>query len=334
MAFKASSLSWSQAAACCCLMAAGCAQPFGKTAGMRANPLSEAAKTAKARRSLKDPVGLDLKYARWQEQIGNLVEARKSYDSVLNSSPKSVDAILGVARLDHLAGRNHEAEQGFRRALKIKPNDPHSLDSIGQFYAAEKRWDEAVKMLNAAVMQAPADPAYRYHLGVTLARSGDIDAAFPHFEKTLGDAQAHYNIGFILYEQGKLEDAEKQLHMAAIKKPDLQEAQVLLDRIAGDRDEQTMLANMGTDRSAASDFAAQGVRRSGPFAPRTDTQRVVPTGYRSQAQPDSARPSAASNPFANLSPKPAAKPKQSAPDGMSPSQYEQWQNQLRSATTD
>ena len=80
------------------------------------------ARLAKAnRKKLKDPSKLDLAYAKWQEQLGNMTEARERYQRVLHDEPQSIEALLGLARMDQLAGRLPEAEQGFRKALKNSP---------------------------------------------------------------------------------------------------------------------------------------------------------------------------------------------------------------------
>ncbi|MCH8278575.1 MAG: tetratricopeptide repeat protein, partial [Proteobacteria bacterium] len=74
---------------------------------------------------------------------------------------------------------------------------------------------------------APEETTYRYDLAVVLARSGRITEALPHFSRTVGDAEAHYNIGYILYKQGDLASAERQFQQALLTRPDLAEAHVL-----------------------------------------------------------------------------------------------------------
>jgi len=184
----------------------------------------------------ENPERLPLAYAKWQEQLGNLTEARSSYERVLDASPKSVDAIVGLARVDQLAGRTYEAEQGFSNAIRMRPNDPLVMDAMGQFYSSQERWAEAISVLQKASQQAPTEPDYRYHLAVALARSGDIDGSRPHFAKTVGDAESHYNIGYILYERGQLAEAEQEFLQAILKKPQLEQAQTMYDDVRSERE--------------------------------------------------------------------------------------------------
>lgn len=235
---------------------------------------------------LKNPEKLHLSYARWQHQEGNLQEAEKSYRTALEHNPKSVDAIIGLARLDQLAGRLSKAEHGFHQALKINPNNAHALDALGQFYASQKRWNEAVETLNKAMIAAPHEPAYRFHLAVALARSGQINRAMPHFVKTVGEAEAHFNAGYILYENGNLPAARAQLTQAVLKKPELTQAQLLLDEVTQDTRDQMIGSSAPAGQSAPAPVIQGGERRSAPPAHNEPQQRpAVARANRPAANP-------------------------------------------------
>lgn len=189
-------------------------------------------------KKIKDPAKLNLAYGRWQEQIGQLAEARRSYDLVLKEEPKSVDAMLGIARLDQLGGRTREAETGFLNAAKLKPNDAHVADAVGQFYASTEKWPEAIRWTESALNMAKAAPlntsevsSIEFHLATVKARSGDLPGSLPHFVKSVGEAEGHYNIGYILYERGQTAAAALEFERALAIRPDLAQAQSMLDEI-------------------------------------------------------------------------------------------------------
>ena len=182
---------------------------------------------------VKDPAKVQLAYARWQEHIGNLAEAQKSYERTLHNNPQSAHALVGLARIDHLAGRNDVADQGFAKAMEIAPNDAHVLDAVGQFYVAEQRYVEGIELLKRAIAAAPHESAIRYHLAVALAQSGDVNAALAHFESTVGVAEACYNVGLILYNAGDVAQAEHYFQRAIDQKPELKVARYWLDKIHG-----------------------------------------------------------------------------------------------------
>lgn len=235
----------------CLLFASGCVAPSGNSLGSGFVPPSDAASLTEAVKDIQDPAKLYLAYAKWQEDVGNLVKARESYEFALGEDPQSMDAILGLARIDQLAGRKYKAEQRFLKALQMKPSDPNVLNTVGQFYATEERWDEARQMLRAAMQADPEHPKYRFDLAVALANSGDIESAMPHFVQTVGDAEAYYNIGYILYKRGELAAAERQLLQAVVTKPQLAEAHAMLDEVRRKQSDRTMLAGAQNDNPAA-----------------------------------------------------------------------------------
>lgn len=206
------------------------------------------------RKKLKDPIKLDLAYAKWQEQQGNLTEARERYQRVLHDEPQLVEALLGLARMDQLAGRTAEAEQGFRKALKNSPNNPLVLDAFGQFYAAQEKWPQAIDILKQGLQIAPNDDTIRFHLAVATAKSGDLVTAKPLFVNSVGEAEAEYNLGLILHDQGKLDLAEQHFVQAVVKKPTLEQAQYWLSEIRVEKETKNVLA--GTNNRPRPDMQA------------------------------------------------------------------------------
>lgn len=310
------------------------------------------------RKKLKDPSKLDLAYAKWQEQLGNTTEARERYQRVLHDEPQSVEALLGLARMDQLAGRLPEAEQGFRKALKISPNDPLVLDALGQYYAAQEKWPQAIDVLKQGLQAAPNDDTIRFHLAVATAKSGDLATAKPLFVNSVGEAEADYNLGLILHDQGKLDLAEQHFVQAVVKKPTLEQAQYWLNEIRVEKETKNLLA--GTNGRPRPDMQAPAGALPTPTtvhaAPivehrlspndmvgiqQTSAQQLVPAAAsRSNVGPAMGtaptNPSAAPrstgviNPFATGNPwqtlTPGAAPAKTN-NGLSPEQLEQLRNQ-------
>ncbi len=227
---------------CCSVFPfAGCAHTSKDSSGgllswFRSAPLSEQEQQSQQREEassrLQDPANLHLKYAQWRENVGDLADARQSYQFALKENPKSMDAKLGLARLDQASGRTEEAEREFQAVLSSHPGNPQAKNALGQFYASQKQWGKAVPLLAEAADEAPAESIYRYHLAVAMAQSGDVDGAFPHFRLALGEAEAHYNIGYLLYERG-YQDLAKQRFLKALElNPKLAQAQAMLDEMA------------------------------------------------------------------------------------------------------
>lgn len=187
--------------------------------------------TADAESELRDPERLRLSFARMSEQRGDYKTAREAYVQVSAENPGSEEAVLGLARLDLLAGRIQSAERLFLQAYQIAPDNSLVIESLGQFYLTQDRFDEAVRHLSRGIELTPGNRRMRHRLAVALAKQGNIEASEPHFAQSVGDAEADYNIGLILYEQGKIAQAEERFLSAVLKKPTLAQAQHWLDAV-------------------------------------------------------------------------------------------------------
>lgn len=221
-----------------CLLAPtaiGCVSDPAKTGEPPGFPWVTSSDVPQSRDDLKNPTRLDLRYAQWQERLGNVKEAREGYSRVLKTKPHSIDARLGIARLEQLAGNSAAAEEAYRQIAKDAAGDPQALDALAQFYVAEHRLPEAISTLQAAVKAAPDDTVCRYHLAVALAKAGDTARAFAEFSKTVDEAEAHYNVGYICYEEGRKDIAEREFLQAVTLRPDLKSAQTMLDELRSGR---------------------------------------------------------------------------------------------------
>ena len=72
---------------------------------------------------------------------------------------------LGIA----LSAQNDftAAEQAFREASLLKPDDPRPLAFVGVLYAKNQRWDDATRNLNRALERTPNDPHLKTALALT-----------------------------------------------------------------------------------------------------------------------------------------------------------------------
>ncbi len=278
---------------------------------------------------LKDPERLHLAYAKLSEQTGDYATARESYETALRQNQQTEEAILGLARLDLLAGRHAEAERRFKKAVEVAPTSPLTNEALGQYYLTQNRYAEAAAQLQRGLTVAPDNKRLRHKLGIALARGGNIVAAEPQFVQAVGDAEADYNIGLILYEQGHTAEAEQRFLQAVLKKPQLAPAQHWLDTVRQERDAQGLLAAAPARQSSVPD-SGTGPQPptpsvAGPAAgPQASTASSIPMSNPSII-PTSGSAAAA---------KTAAAPAQSSglnPATMNATQLEQYENSLSPA---
>ncbi len=265
---------WLLSAASLTVLASGCNSTPKTPATSGLKPQTPASVTSSATGSpdfstgnkLKDPVKVHLAYALWHEQEGNQTEARISYDKVLKQSPKNVEAIMGLARLDIGLGRMDEAEARLMKAQKLAPKNPQVAISLGQYYSARNNWPAALEHMQVARTLAPYDPACAYHLGFVQAKSGDLSSALANFTEAVGAAEAQYNLAYILYQDGNLVAAEEHLQRAISLKPELAQAQSLLLTVRQQRsgNKTQLVRNPAWPRGVRNDSGVQPAGYSEP----------------------------------------------------------------------
>jgi len=260
---------WTNLGLLCCL-AAGCATGRGATAsneeggGLKSllqPKVSQASyeEIEEVPAKPKDEYALRLKFAEWMEDAGDNKRAEEQYRDIVKAKPKNVSALLGLARMDILAGRYPSAEEGLHRAERLAKNSPDVAATYGQFHAAQKDWDKAIESYNKAVQNDPDNDDYRYQLALTMVRAGRIEASLPHFAATVGDAAGHYNIGLILRENGDLAGAEEHLQLALRKRPDLEDAKQWLVEVRREQGKPTGLAPRAVANAAVQNAPANVV---------------------------------------------------------------------------
>jgi tetratricopeptide (TPR) repeat protein len=186
---------------------------------------------------LRDTRNSDLASAQFLEKRGRHDEARWLYEHVLVFDPRSTDALLGLARLDMLAGDTDAAEKGFRTAIVVEPDSPGALDGLGQLYCHIRRWNDAVPVLRRAVEAAPDDRTIQTHNAIAIAESGKVAEGYSLLANILGVAAAHYKIALVLSEREDLASCEEHLRAAIAAKPELKAAHEWLKIVGRERAE-------------------------------------------------------------------------------------------------
>ncbi len=246
-------------------------------------------------KDLKKPLQLHLSYAKLQEQLGHITEARSSYEKVISKDPKSVEANIGLGRLDALAGHNAKAEQRFRKAIEIDPDSAEALFAYGKFLESQKRYTEAIVEMQKAVQKNP-ETKYKFEIGLTLARSGQYEQAAQALSGIVGQAEAYYNVGYIaLKEHQDSITAQKYLKGALERNPDLKQARYWLAEIKS---------------SPGKVVPASGNRHQNTSGKVKHALNVQPASVR---QKETLIPTTV--------------PETVIPDNLTPEQWEQWKNQ-------
>ncbi len=143
-------------------------------------------------------------------------------------------------------------------------------------------------MYQQALEIASGNQSIRYQYAVTLAKSGQNDAALGQFTQAVGAAAAHYNLGLILHEQGDLTAAEAQFVAALVKNPKLDQAQGWLDdtRREMDRRQGSRVATASHQRPAFGDDTPPVISALPRESRRDDRPVAAPTTTHAAQRPN------------------------------------------------
>ncbi len=169
--------------------------------------------------------------ARLQEQTGRLTEAEQQYRKALDMAPNDLNATIGMARLRDRQGRLSEAIEFWQKAAQAHPNVAPVHNGLGLCYARDRKYAEAIRELTFAVQLDSKQKLYRNNLATVLVESGDNDAALKHLVAAHGEAIAFYNLGYLLHKKGQSDLAKELFAKAVEKDPSLTEAQIWLERL-------------------------------------------------------------------------------------------------------
>jgi len=104
--------------------------------------------------------------------LPDLPAAQKELQAAIAAAPSAPQPhyVLGLAAKTQ--NRPEEAIASFQKVLRIDPEDVGANVNIGQLYAAQRKYTEAIAVLRTAVAAEPYNQTALYNLGTSLMRAG------------------------------------------------------------------------------------------------------------------------------------------------------------------
>ena len=140
-------------------------------------------------------------------------EAAQGLAAFLTNHPQQspvYDSWLGILR-DEL-GQWPEGEKSHRAALALNADLDYLHNNLGYNLLMQKRPSEAAFEFRQALKLKPHSEVARNNLGLALAETPQ--EAVLHWQSVSDPATAHSNMAALLIEQGRYEDARKELDLA------------------------------------------------------------------------------------------------------------------------
>jgi tetratricopeptide (TPR) repeat protein len=118
---------------------------------------------------------------------GDLNAAQQAYQQAVALAPQdpAYHRLLAAFSLEHNYLLSEVGLPAARRALLLSPNDPTSLDMLGQILLGLDDTTSAKRFFERAIMQQPEFALAHLHLGLIYIEAGDTKAAFEKFNQVL-----------------------------------------------------------------------------------------------------------------------------------------------------
>jgi Tfp pilus assembly protein PilF len=168
------------------------------------------------------------------ERQGNSQGAIEQYEKALKAEQKNLDALVGLARLHDRERRFDRANELYRRAVAAHPNNATVRNDLGLCLKRQGQIEAAVESLERAVQLEPKKTIYRNNLARVLVEQGRDDDALVQLSAVHEAPIAHYNLGYMINEADRSEQAAIHLQKAIELRPGFAQAEQLLARLDGE----------------------------------------------------------------------------------------------------
>jgi tetratricopeptide (TPR) repeat protein len=158
----------------------------------------------------------DLRFPRLRARAvfegGDPARAVTILEPTAKANPRDTATQLALADLYNDAGRDGDAERTLRLLLEMEPSNAEALNYLGYLLANRGRsLDEAVRLVERALVAEPGNPAYLDSLGWAHFRRGDLEEAekylSPAAQQLPRNAVVQDHLGDVLARRGRWADA-------------------------------------------------------------------------------------------------------------------------------
>ncbi|MBK7416694.1 MAG: tetratricopeptide repeat protein [Dechloromonas sp.] len=157
-------------------------------------------------------------------EAGKHAEAYALLESALAKQPDNTELLYETALTAERLGKADVLEKHLMRLLEIKPDHAHALNAMGYSLAERNiRLNEAHQFITQALSLAPEDPFIMDSMGWVLYRQGKLNEALTTLEnayKLKADPEIAAHLGEVLSALNRKDDARLLLKNAAKKNPE------------------------------------------------------------------------------------------------------------------
>ena len=173
------------------------------------------------------------------DEKGNTDGAIRLYQRTIEVEPTHAKAHFALGEVLYASGDTVTAVQHYQQALALTPNITDTFyEPLEPYFAGLMTPDEAMPLLEKAMLVLPNDPRSHFYTGIIEADVGNIEKAIEHYEKTLEIIEAdasylqieltlgnlndvYFKLGELYHQQGDVNTAVAYFKRALELNPEL-----------------------------------------------------------------------------------------------------------------
>lgn len=185
----------------------------------------------------RDRVQILVMEAQILRDAGRTDEALGLLDGALKTHPDQPELLYESSLLAERLGRTEEVETRLRRLIAVKPDHAHAYNALGYSLAERNvRLEEAEDLIASGLKLAPEDPFILDSMGWVRFRRGDLKGALDYLERAhrlRPDPEIAAHLGEVLWNLGRRGDASRTWKEAAKVHPDNEVLLEVIKRLSG-----------------------------------------------------------------------------------------------------
>lgn len=183
--------------------------------------------------------------ARNMERSGKYEEARPIYERLIAEYPARYEPRHRLGVVADRQRRYREAQALYSEAIRLEPRDPDVFNDLGYCLFLQGKLEKAESALLKAVALSPANSRYRNNLGMVFGHQDRYEEALAEFRRAGSEADAYYNLAFVLATQEEVEDAKSCFRLALAADPTYSRARAALESFERYEEDPKGLADSG-----------------------------------------------------------------------------------------
>ncbi len=126
-------------------------------------------------------------------------QALAEYEAALKQNPRDEKALRGLAETDAASGSQQKAAEEYRQALALAPNDADAETGLAKLLLATGNKAQAAELLQRAIANDPTDIAAHYRLSTLYRQQGKAEdaarelTAYEHYKQLRSELEASFH---------------------------------------------------------------------------------------------------------------------------------------------